>query len=49
MLDKYVGMLSILARSTDELLQRSDIMFNVVVPVALVLSIVLSIFGKKDK
>ena len=39
----------ILTESTDSLLNRADIMFNVVVPITLVIMVLGAIFGKKDK
>lgn len=38
----------ILARSTDSVLKMSDFVFNILVPVALVIMVLGAIFGKKD-
>lgn len=52
MLDSVVGFMTILSKSTDQILQEADFMNNIVVPIFIgitILGAVLSIFGKKDK
>lgn len=46
---KFISSMPILAESTDSLLKRADIVFNVVVPIAIIIMLVGAIFGKKDK
>lgn len=45
----FLNVMPILSGSVDSTLKRADIMFNVIVPIAIVIMILGAIFGKKDK
>lgn len=45
----FLNVMPILSRSVDSTLKQADIMFNVIVPIAIVIMVLGAIFGKKDK
>ena len=45
----FLNVMPILSGSVDSTLKQADIMFNVIVPIAIVIMILGAIFGKKDK
>ena len=45
----FLTVIPILSGSLDSTLKQADIMFNVIVPIALVIMVLGAIFGKKDK
>ena len=45
----FLNVMPILSGSLDSTLIKADIVFNVIVPIAIVIMVLGAIFGKKDK
>ena len=49
MIGMFLNVIPILSGSLDSTLKQADFMFNVIVPIAIVIMVLGAIFGKKDK